>query len=252
MRSDYDSQGIEVKADWSPTPVEKNGLRQKIEDSGLVIISAAVALIYWHIEALQLGATPTRLVTFSLFIGYGALTQYFINSNKRMAAEILSLSFTDHLTGIYNRRGFMTLAEQQLKIEKRMNESLLLLFADIDNLKWVNDNLGHAKGDEAIVLVASILKEIFRESDIIARIGGDEFMVLALRVGAEDSDIVEKQLQERVDACNAKEGQDYRISVSFGIVCMDADQCGSIDELMSEADALMYDQKKLKQLKMSY
>ena len=241
-----DSMGS--KTDGSAAMMKKGGLHQKIGDSGLVIISAVVALLYWHIDTLQLGAVSTRTITFLIFISYGVFTQYFINTNKRMAAKMLSLSLTDHLTGLYNRRGLMTLAEQQLKVGKRTKESMLLLFGDIDNLKWINDNLGHSRGDDVIVHVADILKEIFRESDIIARIGGDEFVVLALRAAAESSDVIEERLQQQIDSFNAKEGLEYQLSISSGIVHVDSDSCPSIDELMLRADALMYEQKSQKQL----
>ena len=99
--------------------MEKNTFREKIQNYGLIIISAGVAFIYWRIESLNLGDISTLWITLSLFLGYGVFTQYFINSQKRMAAEIRSLSMTDHLTGLYNRRGFMALAEQLIKIAER-------------------------------------------------------------------------------------------------------------------------------------
>lgn len=81
-----------------------------------------------------------------------------ITDRKRMEEEILSLSITDHLTGLYNRRGFMTLAGQQMKLAERTKTGLLLLFADLDKMKWINDNLGREKGDHALMDVASFLR----------------------------------------------------------------------------------------------
>jgi PAS domain S-box-containing protein len=107
-----------------------------------------------------------------------------ITSHKKMEAEIRDLSITDPLTGLYNRRGFLTLAEQQLNISKRTKVGLLLLFADLDGMKWINDNLGHKKGDEALIEVANVFNKVFRDADIVARVGGDEFSVLA--VGIDD------------------------------------------------------------------
>ena len=106
--------------------MKKNVLLLKIENNGLIIISAILALIYWHIESLHLGAISTRMITFFLFIVYGIFTQYFINSNKRMAVEINTLSMTDPLTGLYNRRGFLTLAEQHVKIAERAKNRVCL------------------------------------------------------------------------------------------------------------------------------
>jgi two-component system cell cycle response regulator len=229
--------------------MKKSAFLGKIENYGLIIISTGVALIYWRIESLKLGTTSTLWITFFLFIGYGVFTQYFINSHKRMAAEIISLSITDHLTGLYNRRGFMTLADQQIKIAERTKRgSLLLLFADLDKMKSINDNLGHKKGDKALIEVASILKEVFRESDIMARIGGDEFAVLGIADQKSDVCAFQKRLQEQIDIHNGRDNRDYQISLSVGIACSDPENRYSIDEMMSKADALMYEQKRSKLL----
>jgi two-component system cell cycle response regulator len=229
--------------------MKKNVILLKIENYGLIIISTGVAMLYLRINSLQIGATPIQWITFFLFIVYGIFTQYIINSNTRMAAEILALSMTDHLTGLYNTRGFLTLAEQQMKIaERTKNRSLLmLLFTDLDKLKSINDNLGHKKGDDALIEVASILKKVFRESDIIARIGGDEFAVLGIAAQKSDIGAFESRLQEQVDIHNASENRDYTISLSVGIACSDSEKHYSIDELMSMADTLMYAQKRSKE-----
>jgi two-component system, cell cycle response regulator len=226
--------------------MKKNAFLMKVENYGLIIISTGVALIYWRIESLKLGATSTLWMTFFLFIGYGVFTQYFINSHKRMAAEIISLSITDHLTGLYNRRGFMTLADQQIKLTERTKKRTLLLFADLDKLKSINDTLGHSKGDKALIEVALILKEVFRESDIIARIGGDEFAVLGIADSKNDIGAFESRLQEQIDIHNAYANRNYTISLSVGTACSDPEDHYSIDELMSRADTLMYEQKRSK------
>jgi diguanylate cyclase (GGDEF)-like protein len=225
----------------------KNVILLKIENNGLIIISAILALIYWHIESLHLGAISTRTITFFLFITYGIFTQYFINSNKRMAAEISALSITDHLTGLYNRRGFMTLVEQHLKIAERTKKrELLLLFADLDHMKSINDNLGHEKGNKALIEVASILKEVFRESDIIARVGGDEFAVLGIEATMNARGAIESRLQHQIDIHNAIDNREYHISLSVGIAYSALENHDSIDALMSRADTLMYEQKRSK------
>ena len=169
-----------------------------------------------------------------------------ITERKRMEEAIKDLSITDHLTGIHNRRGFMTLADSQLKIQERTKGGLLLLFADFDNLKWINDNLGHEKGDKALVEVASIFKEVFRKSDIIARVGGDEFAVLGIGASSKDFDIFESQLQNYIDIYNAIGNRDYKLSVSVGMAYNDPENTCSLDELMSRADAFMYEQKRSK------
>jgi len=163
-----------------------------------------------------------------------------------MEEEIISLSITDYLTGLYNRRGFITLAEQQTKIAERTKTGLLLLFADLDKMKWINDNLGHEKGDRALMDVASILKEVFRKSDVIARIGGDEFAVLGVGASMKDGKALGSRLQHKIYIHNAVEKRDYEISLSVGMAYRGPENPYSLDELMSQADARMYEQKRSK------
>jgi diguanylate cyclase (GGDEF)-like protein/PAS domain S-box-containing protein len=169
-----------------------------------------------------------------------------VTERKRMADEIQSLSITDQLTGLFNRRGFLALAEQQLKIADRTKKALLLLFIDLDGMKWINDNLGHKKGDDALVETANILKKVFRESDIIARVGGDEFSILALGASMEHENIMRNRLQNSIDVNNTRENRDYRISMSVGLACYDPETPCSIDDLMAQADKRMYEQKRSK------
>jgi two-component system, cell cycle response regulator len=90
------------------------------------------------------------------------------------------LALFDELTGLYNRRGFLDLGGKQLKTAERLGKSVLLVFADLDGLKEINDQLGHLDGDAALKDIADVLRESFRGSDIIARLGGDEFAILAV------------------------------------------------------------------------
>src|SRR5262249_20763754 len=102
-----------------------------------------------------------------------------ITERKRAEAALQSLSLVDELTGLYNRRGFLAVSEQSLA-EIRLNDKVpAIVYADLDGLKEINDSLGHHEGDRALAQAAEILKETFRSSDIVARIGGDEFVVLA-------------------------------------------------------------------------
>ncbi len=169
-------------------------------------------------------------------------------TDRKEAEDILrAQSLVDELTGLYNRRGFLTLAEQQLRLATRMKKRMLLFFSDLDNLKWINDNLGHNEGDSALIDTASSLKETFRDSDIIARIGGDEFVVLA--VGAEEphAEILTTRLLKNLKANNSKRSSAYNLSISIGIACFDPEHPCSINELMTRADELMYEQKQKKQ-----
>ena len=123
---------------------------------------------------------------------------------------------------------------------------MLLFFADLDGMKWINDTLGHEEGDRALTDVALILKETFRSSDIIARIGGDEFAILMIDTTGISAELIMTRLQDQVDKQNNERGRRYKISISVGTAYYDPDNPYSLDELMSHADKLMYDQKRSK------
>jgi diguanylate cyclase (GGDEF)-like protein len=169
-----------------------------------------------------------------------------ITDRKQMEEHILAISMTDQLTGLHNRRGFLTLAEQHLKLSSRTKMGMLLFFADLDGMKWINDTLGHEAGDRALTEVAVVLKETFRASDIIARTGGDEFAILTIDTTGTSPEIIMTRLQDHVDKHNSERGHRYKISISMGAAYYDPENPCSLDELMSRADKLMYDQKRSK------
>ncbi|MHB8770793.1 MAG: diguanylate cyclase [Syntrophales bacterium] len=167
-----------------------------------------------------------------------------ITERRRMEEEIREMSLRDPLTELYNRRGFITLAEQQLKAANRANRRLLLAFIDVDDLKKINDRLGHDEGDRALIDAARIIRDTFRESDIIARFGGDEFAVLAIDADAVDPEAFSRRLQGHIDAFNEKGCRQYRLALSRGSAVYDPRAPRSLDDLKAAADALMYAQKK--------
>jgi diguanylate cyclase (GGDEF)-like protein len=156
------------------------------------------------------------------------------------------LSLTDELTGINNRRGFMFHAEELLKFGRRAGYPLCLLYLDLDDLKKINDSLGHTAGDAALRDTASLLKRTFRASDIIARLGGDEFAVLALDTTGNEIDSVHKRLQSNLDAHNAQSDAGYALSFSLGVIQVDLNSPLTTDELLERADAALYVNKQQK------
>ena len=178
-------------------------------------------------------------------VGFQAVARDIMDS-KRTEAEILALSITDHLTGLHNRRGFLSLAGQQLKLAERNKSGMLLFFADLDGLKWINDTLGHEEGDKALIETATVLKETFRTSDIIARLGGDEYAAFTVNITEENSEILTARLQSQIDTRNNQENRRYRLSISVGCSYYDPENPCSIDELMASADKWMYEQKQNK------
>ena len=162
---------------------------------------------------------------------------------KRSEEALRNLSLTDELTGLYNRRGFTVLAEQQMKLAHRMKRRMLLLFGDVDGLKTINDSHGHPVGDLALKEVASIMKETFREVDIVARLGGDEFVILAPDASGESVDTLVERLQTTLQVRNQQSVRPYKLNVSLGIANYDPQAPCSLDELITRADADMYKQK---------
>lgn len=155
--------------------------------------------------------------------------------------EVRRLSITDEMTGLLNRRGFLFLAEQDLKVARRAAAVHALFFIDLDGLKAVNDTYGHKAGDGMLKDAAQLLKTTFRDSDIVARLGGDEFAILATN-GAQ-FEIMLARIQAGLDQVNRDDTASHKLSFSTGLVLCQPDDQKSILELLADADARMYEQK---------
>jgi diguanylate cyclase (GGDEF)-like protein len=162
---------------------------------------------------------------------------------KRKEDGLRELSLTDELTRLHNRRAFFTLGDQQLKIANRSKKEMSLLYADLDDLKIINDTFGHDEGDRALVESAALLRDAFRDSDIIARIGGDEFVVLTVEVGDMSPATLMQRVQEKFDARNAAGALKFVLSISQGVACYDPEKPCSLQDLINVADKKMYDRK---------
>jgi len=164
-----------------------------------------------------------------------------------LAQESLrNLSLTDDLTGLYNRRGFFALAKQQLSSARREGRHASLVYIDMDGLKRLNDTHGHEIGSRVIQEVGDILRETFRSSDLIARIGGDEFVVFETSNDQIDEGTDVQRLQDYVTRHNAQQARDYEISLSIGVASMDSDSSMTLEELLKNGDKTMYQQKRNK------
>lgn len=170
-----------------------------------------------------------------------------ISERKKLEEKLRHASITDEMTGLYNRRGFLELARNQLQLAGRNDNESVVLYIDLDNMKWINDNLGHEIGDQALIETATLLKNLFRESDIISRLGGDEFVVFmsTLSNGETERSVV-KRFEDELKALNLQEGRKYQLLISAGTVHFDPNAPCSIEELLSKADTLMYEHKKRK------
>ena len=178
-----------------------------------------------------------------------------ITAQKEAEDGLRRQSTTDDLTGLFNRRGFFLLAEQMRRLAIREKAELLLLYIDVDDFKAVNDTYGHLEGDRVLADVGNLLQRSFRDSDILARMveggllarmGGDEFVILAVDSGEKGEEILTNRLRERVEQYNNESNRPYRISLSVGAVRVPPDRALTIDDVIASADKLMYRNKRRK------
>jgi len=191
----------------------------------------------WFLQTITPIIDPKREITAVAIISRD------ISDLKRKEEKLRELSLTDELTGLLNRRGFFIHVEQYLKMVKRQKVGVLMLYADLDNLKDINDRYGHKEGDSALIQVAKILRQNFRESDIIARIGGDEFVIIPVGSIGDCTEIIKSRLLKALDTYNSTSKKGYQLSLSLGIASYDPANPCSVDELLARADRMMYEDK---------
>lgn len=168
-----------------------------------------------------------------------------IAERLKAEAEVRQLSLTDALTGLHNRRSFFLLADQQLRISRRAQTPCYLLFADLDGLKQINDSLGHEIGDRVISDAAQILKQTFRHADIVARFGGDEFVIF-IPACSDHTNTFHIRLQTNIDCLNQAGDRPYQLSMSVGVQFCGLTDDASLEYLLAQADKLMYNHKRMK------
>lgn len=176
-------------------------------------------------------------------------TAQLAEANRRLLEEmavreqaeqaVRQLSLTDELTGLYNRRGFLLLAERELESARRRQGRSLLLYADLDYLKQANDRFGHAAGDLMLVDAAQVLKSLFRSTDVVARLGGDEFVVLACHYNSREE--VLQRLDKALIEFRRHSGR--QLSLSVGIAESSLQASEDLQQLLTQADAAMYANK---------
>jgi diguanylate cyclase (GGDEF)-like protein/PAS domain S-box-containing protein len=171
-------------------------------------------------------------------------TMVDITARKQVEEALRTLALVDELTGLYNRRGFVTLAERQLSLARRKKMSLVLIAADIDDLKGINDRFGHAVGDQALVAAASILRQTYREADIVARLGGDEFTVFPLEASNDSAPLLLDRLQNNLKVFNERHQREFALSMSTGVALLEGELSKDVQQLLSEADSQLYRQKR--------
>lgn len=230
------------RSDGSPHPLEECPLCASIMAGG---VHQATNVVFWRKDdtCFPVEYTCTPMVQGDQTIG--AVLTFWDITDRQRAQEAQARALMDDLTGLYNRRGFFTLAEHQFKLSKRSHNSMVLFFADLDELKAINDNLGHLEGDRALVDAANLLRKTFRETDIMARIGGDEFVVLITE--PLDAKIILRRFYQNLERYNTKGSRPYQVALSIGIAHYNPLFPSTIEDLMRQADSSMYENKRSKQ-----
>ncbi|MBV8856293.1 MAG: CHASE3 domain-containing protein [Acidobacteria bacterium] len=224
-----------------------NAVRQMIAE----MIGEETRLLALRTEASKSSAVRVGLTfflltafVFALLVLSYLLFRRDVARRKARARALRDLSLTDELTGLYNRRGFLTLSEQQVRLSRRRGEQLLLLFADMDGLKRINDEHGHDAGSRAIAAAGEVLRRTFRDSDVLARLGGDEFVALVTDTAGKGPEFFTERLREGLRRHNEQAAAPYAVSLSVGAARLDGTL--NVEEAVARADELMYQNKRRK------
>jgi diguanylate cyclase (GGDEF)-like protein len=177
-----------------------------------------------------------------------AVTVRDVSMRKRDELRMRKACLTDDLTRLYNRRGFMTLADQHLRIARRQGKDAVVMYVDMDDFKALNDNHGHATGDRALVAVSRLLQNTVRDCDVVARMGGDEFTILALDADGVGARAIQRRLDERLALFNASGELPMPLSLTVGHTRVRPSDTASVSELLARADQLLYARKRRRQV----
>jgi diguanylate cyclase (GGDEF)-like protein len=194
------------------------------------------------VEAVRLGAQDFVFKNSVSAEGLARVARCAIERH-RVVASLRGLSLTDELTGLFNRRGFTTLVQGHLRLAGRTGQQFLLLFVDVDGLKTINDRFGHHEGDQVLIRLAEVLRLTFRQSDVVARHGGDEFVVLALDSSGDGGATIRRRLGDNVERSNRDEPGGAQLSVSVGSVPFDGRLEEPLGVLLAKADQALYAEK---------
>ena len=212
----------------------RGGISVTIPEGALVRATTS----HWRENVLS------ALVIWLVGVGIIGISTAFVLQKQRMVRELEEMSFVDSLTGLRNRRGFLTLCAQEMAIAQRWGKRGLLLYIDLDYLKDINDTHGHAEGDAALRAVGRVILSAFREADVTARVGGDEFAVFCLDSSLEDAPSIRDHLDDKLRWENKSGGRKYSLSVCVGCSEYRPEESLDIEKLMERADADMYARKR--------
>ncbi len=173
-----------------------------------------------------------------------AVTICDISARKREERGLRRASTIDPLTTLLNRRGFLTLAEQQVRIAHRQEKDFVLLYADMDRFKMLNDEHGHAAGDRALELVGKLLRRAVREVDLVARMGGDEFTIMAVDADHAAARLIQRRIEQRIDELNRSGELAAPVALTIGHTRVRHTDAAPLAEMLARADTLLYSRKR--------
>ena len=194
------------------------------------------------IKALQKGAQEYLVKGKVQSHALSRILRYAIMRHKGRV-ELQSLSLVDDLTGLYNKRGFILFAQQQLSLSVRAKRGMILFFIKLNGLKEIKDKSGHQSGDLALIETASILKEVFRDSDIVGRHAEDEFTAIAIESFDANNEIIITRLRDDLYSSNKQANRLYELSLSIGTAYYDTEELCSIEKLINRAEVSMNEQR---------
>lgn len=172
-----------------------------------------------------------------------ARTIHYAHGHLGLQRTLLQMPLRDDLTGLHNRRGFVALATQHLRWAREAKQHMLMFYADLDGLKWINDNCGHGEGDRAISLVAACIERTFRKLDVTGRLGGDEFVALIQEEPGRSAEAICQRLHLNLGDCGGAENR-YKLSLSVGVAHFDPDKPATLQDLMRQAVTALYERKR--------
>jgi diguanylate cyclase (GGDEF)-like protein len=219
---------------------------QQIDSDLQAIILTGGATVETAVEALRAGVYDyltkplESLAQLDITLTRALERRRLVRENARLFAEVQRLAITDPLTGIYNRRKVDQLLPDEVERARRYKRPLSLIMLDLDRLKRINDQFGHSVGDQALKMVADIIRSEVRSVDVPARIGGDEFLILLPEADLEAASRVAKRVCSRI---SDRENGNVSISVSAGVVQWSR-ELASAEDFMQVVDQAMYQAKR--------
>jgi diguanylate cyclase (GGDEF)-like protein len=207
--------------------------------------------MHFHLEdlATELKNTPRDTTnpqywqTINRVFAYAASAEQHISEQQARIRELEELSSTDELTGLPNRRGLNEFLGRLLSIARRHDEQGIVAFLDLDDFKTINDHYGHDTGDRLLNVFAKALKSSLRDSDFVARIGGDEFIFVLVRTSEENGISRARAIQEQIGSTFiTAQGRELPLKASLGITAYNGKS--TLDQLMRTADLNMYEDKR--------